>query len=223
MKGRGNQQGYNSETDFYGKGSNVSLVLDVEIRQRSNNKHSLDDVMRTLYRRFPLSGHGYTVVDFQSVAEQLAGGSLKKFFDDYVHGTVPIDWERFIGYAGLALQAKDSERKPWLGMQTADRDNRTRVMGVVAGSPAYDAGVDIGDEVVALNGLRVRASDLPERIAEMKPGDKVRLTVFRRDRLREIDITLRLQDVPVYKVTKVERPTPLQKAIYESWLNTKWE
>ncbi len=223
VKGRGTQQSYNSETDIYGKGATVSLVLDLEIRQRSNNKYSLDDVMRTLYKRFPLSGHGYTVDDFQSVAEHLAGSSLKKFFEDYVHGTTPIDWERSLGYAGLQLQARDAERMPWLGMQTIEQENRTRVMSVLAGSPAYDAGVDVGDEVVALNGLRVRTGDLQERLADYKPGDKVRLTVFRRDRLREFEIALRLQDVPPYWVSKVEQPTPLQKSIFESWLKTTWD
>ena len=217
------QQGYNSESDYYGKGSDVSLILDLEIRQRSNNKYSLDDVMRTLYKRFPLGGHGYTVNDLRTIAEKLAGTELKKFFEDYVTGTVPIDWERYLGYAGLRVQARDSDRRISLGMVTADRENRTRVLSVTAGSPAYDAGVDVGDEVVALNGVRVRTSDLPDRLADYTPGDKVKLMVFRRDRLRELEITLRLQDVPPYKVTKVEQPTPLQRSIFESWLKTTWE
>jgi len=71
-----------------------------------------------------------------------------------------------------------------------------------------------------LDGLRIRSNDLQDRIGEMKAGDKVKLTVIRRDRLREVEITLRLQEVPSYKVTKVENPTPLQKSIYESWLKT---
>ena len=220
---KGHEQGFNYESEYYGKGSDVSLVLDLEIRHHSNNKYSLDDVMRTLYKRFPLGGSGYTVDDLRSVAEKLSGTDLKKFFEEYVTGTVPIDWERYLGYAGLSLQAKDSDRRISLGMMTADRENRTRVMGVTAGSPAYEAGVDIGDEVVALNGLRVRTSDLPDRLADYKPGDKVKLTVLRRDRLREFEITLRLQDVPPYWVSKVERPTPLQKSIFESWLKTTWE
>jgi predicted metalloprotease with PDZ domain len=217
---KGGQQSYNFESDIYGKGAVVSCILDLEIRQHSNNKYSLDDVMRTLYKRFPLSSRGYTVDDLRSTAEKFAGTDLKKFFDDYVAGTVPIPWEQYFGYAGLSLQAKDSDRKISIGIMTADHENRTSVMGVTAESPAYDAGVDIGDEVVALNGLRVRTSDLNDRLADYKPGDKVKLTVFRRGRLREFEITLRLQDVPSYKVSKVDQPTPLQKSIFESWLKT---
>ena len=220
---KNNQQSYNSETDYYGKGSDVSLVLDLEIRQRSKNKYSLDDVMRTLYRRFPLSGKGYTVDDVRTIAEDLAGGSLQSLFDNYVFGTTAIDWESTLRSAGLELQAKDSERKTWLGLQSSDQNGRARASGVIAGSPAYDAGLDLGDEILAINGRRVRSSDLQERIAEFKPGEKVKISLFREDTLREFEIVLRLQDVPPYRVVKSSQPTPLQKSIFESWLNAKWE
>jgi predicted metalloprotease with PDZ domain len=221
---KGNQQAYNSETDYYGKGADVSLVLDLEIRQRSGNKHSLDDVMRALYHGFPLSGgKGYTVDDVQRIAETFAGGSLKSLFEEYVRGTKPIDWESSLRYAGLELQAKDSDRKTWLGAFTFDQNGRAIIRGISAGSPAYDFGLDLGDEIVALNGQRVRSSDLQDRIAEFKAGDMVKIIVLRDDNLREYNVSLRLQDVPSYKVVKTDHPTPLQKAIYESWLKTRWE
>jgi predicted metalloprotease with PDZ domain len=91
-----------------------------------------------------------------------------------------------------------------------------------SGSPAYDARLDIGDEILAINGRRVRSSELTDRIADFKPGDEVKITVFRDNMLREFEATLRLQDVPAYKATKTASPTPLQKAIFESWLTAKW-
>jgi predicted metalloprotease with PDZ domain len=220
---KGGQQSFNAESDYYGKGSAVSMLLDLEIRQRSGNKHSLDDVMRALYHRFPLTGKGYTVDDLQKISEEFAGSSLKIFFDAYVHATTPLDWESSLRYAGLELQALDSDRKVTLGAQTFDQNGRASVHGIVTGSPAYEAGLDIGDEILAVNGRRVRNSDLQERIAEFKAGDKVKITIFREDTMRDFEVTLRLQDVPSYKVVRTINPTPLQKAIYENWLNTKWE
>jgi len=220
---KGGQQSFNAESDYYGKGSSVSLLLDLEIRQRSGNKHSLDDVMRALYHRFPLTGKGYTVDDLQKISEEFAGSSLKTFFDAYVHGTTPLDWEASFRHAGLELQTLDSERKLMLGAQTYDQNGRTMIRGVVTGSPAYDAGLDIGDEILAVNGKRVRNSELQERLGDFKAGDKVRITIFRDDTMRDFEVTLRLQEVPSYKISKTTNPTPLQKAIYESWLNTKWE
>ncbi|HEY6951955.1 MAG TPA: PDZ domain-containing protein [Bacteroidota bacterium] len=216
---RGRQNSYNAESDYYDKGSHVSLLLDLQIRQSSKNKHSLDDVMRTMFERFPL-GKGYTVDDLQKVSEEMAGSSLQQFFHDYVHGTTPIPWEQFLGYAGLQLETKDADPKPWLGISTYDQDNQTRVYGVVAGSPAYDAGLDVNDEVLAMNGYKVRTNDLTTRVAEMKAGDTVKLTVFRNNVLREFDVTLRNQEVPNYSVTQVDHPTELQQSIYNDWLKT---
>jgi len=218
---RGRQNAYNAESDYYNKGSHVSLLLDLEIRHDSNNKHSLDDVMRTMFERFPL-GKGYTVDDFQKVSEEMAGADLSPFFADYVHGTTPIPWEKFLGYAGLDLERKDTLPRPWLGVLTTERDNQTRIYSVVAGSPAYDAGLDVDDEILALDGYRVRSSDLTNRIAEMKAGDTVGVTVFRNDKLREFKVILRNQEFPGYRIVKVANPTELQKKIYEDWLKTSW-
>ncbi|MBI3586650.1 MAG: M61 family metallopeptidase [Ignavibacteriales bacterium] len=221
---KNNQQAYNSEADYYDKGSDVSLLLDLEIRQRTGNKHSLDDVMRTLYKRFPLNGKsGYTVDDMQTIAEEFTDGSLKEFFDNYVHGTTPIKWEHYLGYAGFELTAKESDRKPWLGALTSDNSATTRIIRITAGSPAEDAGLDVGDEVLAMDGYRVRTADLQERISQLNAGDTVKLTVFRDHQLREFNVRLRLQNIPPYKISKVNKPSKLQKAIYESWLGTVWE
>ncbi len=219
---KGTQQAYNAESDYYGKGSLISLLLDLEIRERSLNKHSLDDVLRAMYKRFPLSGTGYTLKGFQRVAEEISGGGLQKFFDDFVYGTTPLPWEKTFSAAGLELAPKDSVVKPWLGVGTSDMGERTRVTQVLAGSPAYNAGIDNGDELLALNGMRVRSSDLIDRISEMKTGDIVTLTFFHHDRLKEFRITLAPQPFPIYKLTKSASPTTLQKEIYQSWLQTTW-
>ncbi len=217
---RGLQQSYNAESDVYGKGSAVSLLLDLELRHRSGNTHSFDDVLRTLYRRFPLGSGGYTVADVQGIADELAGTSMRDFFDAYVHGTERLPWERAMGYAGLALTAPDSIPHAWSGVQTYERDGKAVVWTVVAGSPAYAAGLSPGDEVIGLDGYRVAAAQLQTRISALSPGDTVRLTVFRRDRIREFTLHLAQQPVPHYALRRLDVRTPEQDAIYSSWLGT---
>ncbi|HEX9829468.1 MAG TPA: PDZ domain-containing protein [Bacteroidota bacterium] len=217
---RNTEESVNYESDYYDKGSNVSMMLDLEIRQRSKNKYSLDNVMRTMFERFPLSGTGYTLADLRKVAEEFAGGSLEEFFSDFVWGTKPLEWEKHLGYAGLRLAPQDTVAKPWLGISAGG--DRLRVSRVLAGSPAYEAGINVGDEVVAADGYRASSSFLNTRPTELKEGDKVRLSVIRDDRLREFEVTLKNRSVPAYKVEKVKEPTDLQKSIYESWLNATW-
>jgi predicted metalloprotease with PDZ domain len=219
---RGTEQSFNSESDYYGKGANVSLLLDLEIRQRSSNQHSLDDVLRAMYKRFPLSGSGYTLDDVQKISEEMAGGSLQEFFDKLIYGTSPLPWEEKLSYAGLKVSSKDTIAKPWIGLVTNDVGEKTKVTRVTAGSPAYAAGLDVGDELLALEGSRVRTSELNDRISTLKAGSSVTLTVFRNDRLREFPVTIGTNPVPNYKMTTIDNPTPLQKQIYESWLRTSW-
>jgi len=220
---RSEANAYNSETDFYDKGASVSMLLDLEIRHRSQGKHSLDDVIRELYRRFPWNGTGYTVDDFQRIAEHFAGSSLKEFFNAFVHGTAPLEWERALIYAGLTVDARLDSGQAYLGIQAADRGDRTRIARVHAGSPAYDAGLNAEDELIAFNGYRVRAQDVTVRLNELKPGDAVTLTVFRDERLREFRVTLSMPPVPSYSVTKSKSATPLQKKIFESWTGSRFD
>ncbi len=217
------KQSFNFDTDYYGRGSSVSLILDLTIRHTTNNKHSLDDVMREMYRQFPLGKGGYTIADFRNVSEQIAGSSLQQLFDDYVDGSKPLPWEEALSYAGLILSEKSPEKKIWLGATTNDVGEKTIVNRVVAGSPAYEAGLDPDDEIVALDGYKVRTRDLISRISDLKEGTRVRLTVFRDDRLREFDVVLRTNENVPMKVTKVEKPSALQKAIYSSWLASSTE
>lgn len=216
-----NEQAFNAETDYYDRGSDISLFLDLEIRNRSNNKASLDNVMKAMYERFPWNGTGFTVDDFRKVCDEFAGSSLKQFFDEHVYGPKPLEWEKVLLYAGLEAKSK-TEQKAWFGAFIGGEPPRIRWQ-VAAGSPAYIAGLDLNDEIIALNGYRVSANDFNTRIGEMKAGDVVKLTVMRSDQLREFNVTLVNNPVPGYTVTKVSDPTDLQKAIYESWVMTKWE
>jgi predicted metalloprotease with PDZ domain len=218
---RGTEQSYNAEADYYGKGAVVSFLLDFEIRRRSANAASLDDVMRSMFKNFPPSGPGYTVEDFRTAAEASAGGSLEQFFRDYVFGTAPLPWDSSLAVAGLLLTPKDTTRRPWIGITTSNAGDRTRISGVTAGSPAEAAGIEVGDELLALDGMRVRSAELIDRLGDYAVGATAVLTVFRNDRLREYRVTVGSSPVPSYALARAASPSELQQAIYRSWLGER--
>jgi predicted metalloprotease with PDZ domain len=215
-------QAYNEESDYYDQGSNVSLALNLEILRQSRGKAGLDDVLKAMFERFPVGKKGYTLEDLQKVSEELAGGSLDEFFARYVTGAEGLPWEDLLEAAGLDVKPT-AETKPSLGARLSDRDGRVVVQGVVEGSPADLAGLSINDEIVAYNGYRARSQDLTTRVADMKAGEELVLTVFRNELLRTISIRVAVPTVPNYTVTRVEKPTELQKKIYEKWLGVEWE
>jgi predicted metalloprotease with PDZ domain len=93
----------NAKVDFYGKGALVSLLIDMEMRRRSDGKAKLDQVMRALYERFPLNGPGYTSEDLQKIIEELSGADFEDVFEKHVRGAQPIDFEAAFSAVGLEL------------------------------------------------------------------------------------------------------------------------
>ncbi|MGB6648301.1 MAG: PDZ domain-containing protein [Bacteroidota bacterium] len=224
IKGSGSRQRtVNYETDFYSRGANVCLHLDLEIRHRSGNTSSFDDVMRTLYRRFPIGSGGYTVEDVERAARELAGDGMAYLFDAFVYGSDPLPWEQTLQYAGLELTVVDTIKRPWLGLEASDREGRSKVVSVVAGSPAHRAGVNVGDELLAFNGYEVKSDELVERVNQMTYGDEARLVVFRSRRLKTFVFALDVPEPPTYNVKLVPDPTDLQKSIFSAWLGAEWK
>lgn len=236
----------NSTVSFYDKGAQVSLLLDMEIRAKTQGQSSLDDLMRDLYHRFPRSGPGYTSKDVQRAAERLTLASFDGFFAEYVQGVKPLDFEAALATAGLEVvrdpgRGSDRDDKPgddkkdddehasaaskeraYIGLTLEAKDGLASVATVLADGPAYKAGVIAGDLVVAINGQRLRAADLDTLLKRIKPGDTVRLSLFRYDILREIEFKAEGRPDARWTVRRVKSPTDEQKAMYESWLGQKW-
>jgi predicted metalloprotease with PDZ domain len=99
----------NKTISYYDKGPAVGLLFDFAIRHKTNNKKSLDDVMRTLYRKYyQKKKRGFTEEELRKVCEQTAGGSLAELFD-YIYTTKEPDYNKYLGYAGLAIDLNSPE------------------------------------------------------------------------------------------------------------------
>jgi len=220
---KGSQQSYIAETDYYRKGADVSLILDLEIRNKSGNKYSLDDVFRTMFEKYPPGISGYTNEDFMNMCAEFGGGSFRQFFDDYVYGTKPIEWEMFLAYAGLELKSNDSTVMPVVGLTLSIEGDRVFINSVLQGSSAEDAGLSIGDEIIAINGLKEEYKTIEKRLRELKEDENIKITVFKKNKLKDVVLNLQNRKIGKYKVEKIVNPDAIQKSIFESWLGKKWD
>ena len=96
------------------------------------------------------------------------------------------------------------------------------VSRVDADGPSFEAGVHADDVIVALNGVRLPAGDLDDRLESIEQGESVRLTLLRRDVLRTIDVPVVWRDDTDLSLERVDDPTDVQRRVYESWLDEKW-
>jgi predicted metalloprotease with PDZ domain len=135
---------------YYAKGALAGFMLDILIRDATDNARSLDDVMREMYTNFYKQGRGFSAADWWSTVSRVAGGrSFEDFNARYVDGREPYPWDEILPLAGLRLAA-DSLREPRLGIATAQDSTGIRVQEVEPGSPAQLAGVRAGDLLIAV-------------------------------------------------------------------------
>jgi predicted metalloprotease with PDZ domain len=217
----------NTSVSYYLKGALVALLLDLEIRALTSRAKCLDDVVKHLAHEATLDDAGFAEPDgYLAAVEKVAGdqaGAFKKFFERFVAGTAELDFERALGHAGLALawtraSAADGDRQGWLGAATRTEGRSLVVASVRSDGPAEAAGIYAGDEVLAIDGARVDAARLASRVAERPPGSTVRLTVFRRDVLQEIPVTLGEPPAESATIVPIEGATVEQAALREAWL-----
>jgi predicted metalloprotease with PDZ domain len=210
----------NATISYYEKGQLVALLLDLELRRRSRGRRSLDDVLLLLYERFGEREVGYPDKAVREAAEEVARGSLKTFFDRYVDGTEELDFEEPMDELGLRIVAENEEPpRVDLGILLEDRDDRAaKVATVLAGGPAAAAGLDAHDEVVAWSGVRVDRPGLERRLQVHRPGDRVEVTVFRGDLLRQFSVVLGRAGPKKTKIAKAGRASRLACNLYQGWM-----
>jgi predicted metalloprotease with PDZ domain len=226
---RPDENSVNSSVSYYLKGGLVTLCLDLEIRRRSAEKgqeRSLDDVLRHLWECYGRPERGFADADVQREFERAVELELEPFFTRYVRGREDPDLGGELAQLGLILKAS-WERTPEepkdavpaaLGANVRTDAGRLLVSSTLSGSAAEAAGLYAGDEIVALEGFRVDERALVERLSLRKPLDGVRLTIFRRDELRDVVVRLEEKRKDKFEIAPAPTATDAQKARYRAWL-----
>ena len=224
----GRQQRYgfnlsNTNYSYYDGGQVVGHLLDFAIRQATQNKKSLDDWMRLLYSRYALPKPGFEPEDAIHAAGEISGQDMGDFFRRYISGKEPLPYEQYFAYAGLRVMRDSQASKPWMGVGAGKGDDgRPVINNLIPGSPAEKAGLDRGDVVIAADGKEVTMESMGTALEHFHPGDTVRVTVSREKEVRDFSVVLAPNPYATIRIVPVEKPTDLQKKIYESWIGHPW-
>jgi len=208
----------NSQISYYLKGEMVSLLLDLLIRERHDNQKSLDDVMLKMWQQFGIEEIGFAPLQLQQVIESVAGIDLGDFFAKYVDGTEELPFNQYLEPFGLQIDSEDKEFVPYLGIKVNSEQGKEVIKFVETGSPAAIAGIDPGDELLAIDGMRATASAISDRLQDYQEGDKIQLTVFHQEQLRHYQLTLAAPRPNSYQVKPVNNPTNKQQQKFAGYL-----
>ncbi len=217
---RRDENSVNNQISYYDKGELVHFLLDIQIRAASGGTRSLDDVMRHLYGEHFKKGKTYTPEDYQKACELMAGRSLEGFFSKYVGGREEIPYDDLLAPMGLRMvMLRPENQRPYFGANLRDGEGGVTVTAVPAGTPAYESGLNADDLIIAVDGNQTANRNSLDAYMNLKSaGDKAVLTVFRHNKLREIEITFGRTPASGYSIVPVANPTDAQRELYRSYL-----
>lgn len=208
----------NTSVNYYPKGAVIAFLLDAKIRKGSGGQRTLDDGMKWALQRY--SGEkGYTPTQFYDVMSEAAGSDLKGWFGKAAESTDELDYTEALDFYGLRFRPVDTRTaRAFIGGGTRNDAGRLVITSVRRGTPAIEAGLNVDDEILAIDDVRVRADGLVARLDQYKPGDKVAVLVARRDKLTKIEVTLGTEPGRAWRLEVLPTAAAEQQARLTAWM-----
>jgi predicted metalloprotease with PDZ domain len=212
----------NTSISYYTKGAVIGFLLDAKIRKSTGGARSLDDALKIAFQRYG-GVRGYSPDEFRAVAGEIAGTQLDAWFAKVLETTEELDYAEALDWYGLRFRAEprrgaEPASRILTGIQTRTDNGRIVVSGVRRGTPGYDSGISVDDEILAVNGYRVRAEQWPSRLDNYKPGETVDVLVARRDQLMTVKLRLEADAPAAWSLEVRPDATEEQKAHVKAWL-----
>lgn len=177
----------------YDGGSLVAAALDIQIRNLTQNRSGLDDVMQQMYREFGLTGRAYAMKDVIRIVSQITDEDFEPFFRKYVAGTERLPLEAYLKNAGMEVNIEYDQKLPSLRYVVHEMLQIKSLGGppgdgmFIHRSPQYQD----DDELIGINGIQVKTfGDIRKLAKDWEFGDVVMLTLMRNGEEIILPVTL---------------------------------
>ena len=216
----------NVAISYYTKGCVVAFLLDTRIRVATANAQSLDTLMRLAFTRYA-GERGFTDAQWRDLASEVAGVDLHAFFAHAVDSTQELDYAEALAWYGLAfVEADDKSGKVdavapkagWLGISTKNDAGRLVISEVRRGGPGAAVGLNVDDEVIAIDAYRVTPTTWKDRLKRFAPGAVTSLLIARRESLIRYQVQLGEQPATAWSLRPVAEPSSTQQGHLHAWL-----
>jgi predicted metalloprotease with PDZ domain len=216
-----NENSSNITVSYYRKGAMLGLVWDLAILQASEGRYGLDSLMKQLYYQYAVEAkRGYTDAELRQALVGFVGeAEARTLWDAYVMGTEKIDFNRYLAYAGLHIEDKRSGDEPYLGMGYQKSSNRLFVTSLRAGSAAENAGIQVNDILLQLDGEEIVAFD--KWLEKKKPGESFNFIVYRQGKQIAGTGTIDAYPAARYQWRKTTKRTLLEQQIYDKTIGKR--
>jgi len=215
----------NIYTSYYPYGAAIALALDLELRTKFTNL-SVDGYMTALWKKFGKPEIAYTVAGLEEELITYIGNKnfASEFFAKYINGHEPFDYATPLKQAGIVLKQPELGKAWWGTVRYADANNLIIQNNTIVGTPIYEAGLDVDDKIVELNGMAVsKSSQVDSIVRSYKPGDKIKMGYLHRGEKQITELTF--SESPAYQAVLFEKEglavTPEILAFRKKWMGSK--
>jgi len=208
----------NSSQLYYPKGALTGLLLDISLRDATDNRRSLDDVMRALYTRFYQRQRGFRTADLLALLREFGMPDVATFYQRYINGREPLPYDVVLLKAGIAVE-RETTGNPFLGVNALPNEQgKLVVQSVVPGSAAEAAGVAAGDVLVKVGEVETRPDeDWGAKFRQRyrgQAGAALAIAVERAGQSLTLNTGVRERTVVSFRLTALPAPTPKQAGIW---------
>jgi len=219
---RPDENSQNVSISYYNKGALHALALDIKILVHTKGELRLDDVIRRAYEQFYLiENRGFEESELLALAEALTGASLKDIFDA-AHSTDELDYNSYLNLVGYELTDLNAKQTtPTLGIKTVYSEGKTIIKNVDRDSGAWIGGLNVNDELIAINNFRVEENHkiIEHFTSTTKIGDTMSVLVSRDGILKTIDVPLLESDKKAYLIDRKIKASREERRLGDIWLS----
>jgi predicted metalloprotease with PDZ domain len=217
---RPDENSNNSSISYYLKGGIVFFALNILFASSGNDNHndkkkSINDFLKLLWADYQENpGRGLVPEQVYKMVEEVGGAEIANRFELMTSTTEEIDLESICSKAGIKFDWDKSEA-PWLGFDADFQGDRVAIKTVVLDGPAFKAGLNAGDEIIAINGVRVLKDRFNDHAKFLRINETYTFTISRLNILQNIGLNVGV--IP----PKLRGLIVSDKTLLESVLNPK--
>jgi predicted metalloprotease with PDZ domain len=220
--------------DYYAstheQGELIGDLLDMIIRNATNGKKNIDDLMRKMFEVF--SGtNGFNGTDVEQITSKVCHCDVHLFFENYIRGNRMIDFDKYLLALGLKMTITKKvllgdDKKPAADLSAYawnDAADHTIKLGITDPQGSWGkAGLHTGDVLLKMNDTAISSTnDFYSQLDKLKPGDTVNIEIKRKDKISIVKVHLTSVNITLVSIENLAKPSATQERLYSGWMAIK--
>ena len=212
------------------QGNVLGTMLDLMIREATGGQGSLEDVMRRLSERFTPE-RGMVGRDIETAVREVCHCDPQPFFEAYVRGASPLDFDRYLRTIGLRMKvswlpASENDGRPDPDLRifvfNAPGESTLRIRLTNPDSAWARAGLHTGDPLVSLDGHPVATTnDFRSWLPKLQIGDTVKVAIARDGAVSSVPVVITGYDRPTVRIDEIANATAAQRRLRTQWVTAQ--